>query len=62
MSAILIFILTILVSLLIVHYVQQYFRIWRFTEKLPGPRTIPIIGNVLQVGFSLEGTCYGNNL
>lgn len=41
----------VLILLLIGYNIIKYFREWRFIDKIPGPRTIPIFGNILDLGF-----------
>lgn len=44
-----------LIVLLILSYYSKYLRIFYYMTKLPGPKALPIIGNILMLVGNHEG-------
>lgn len=45
----------ILVSIIITFNFYKYLTLWRYIEKLPGPKTLPFIGNAHHIGQNPRG-------
>jgi hypothetical protein len=48
--------LTIIFAIIIIFRVKARHML-KYSEKIPGPKTLPILGNALEFGFKYEGGC-----
>lgn len=51
----LVFALFFIIGFCILHYLKGILRIKKLTANIPGPRTLPILGNALEFSSGLDG-------